>query len=153
MSEMRISRLVLNSVGVFDHLDLRFAKTPAEDKAEIHIFTGENGTGKTTLLQAMSYFDHWFNNGLRELRKNGRESDPLYHKDGRFPEKEKEPQVGIHFGNIAMEFYLMGRGRFPDTKFFDIYYGAEERKMRGRYFSDYCYFAYDSHFRLSDSKV
>jgi predicted ATP-binding protein involved in virulence len=52
-----------------------------------------------------------------------------------------------------MEFYLMGRGRFPDTKFFDIYYGAEERKMRGRYFSDYCYFAYDSHFRLSDSKV
>jgi exodeoxyribonuclease V alpha subunit len=52
MEDWRITGLKLNGVGVFDELDLTFEKRPLNDKAEIHIFTGPNGTGKTTLLNS-----------------------------------------------------------------------------------------------------
>ncbi len=54
MEDLRIRRLGINEVGVFKHLDLSFPECPVKDKAEIHIFTGENGTGKTTLLEALT---------------------------------------------------------------------------------------------------
>lgn len=152
---MRISRLVLNGVGVFDHIDLRFRRSPKPDKAEMHIFTGENGTGKTTLLQALTYFDLWFNTALRETRDDDQHRsayDSLYHKEA-FHHREKEPQVEIHFGNTSMAFYLMGQARLPETPFFKIYYSEKERRQRGRYATEYCFFAYDSHFQLIDSKV
>lgn len=59
MEDLRIRRLVLDKVGVFDHLDLEFKEGHSKDKAEIHIFVGENGTGKTTLLEAMTCFEGW----------------------------------------------------------------------------------------------
>jgi predicted ATP-binding protein involved in virulence len=152
---MRISRLVLEGVGVFERIDLRFRKNPNAEKAEIHIFTGENGTGKTTLLQALTYFDFWLNQGLKNTREgdHGRSWDPLYHKWEFHRRSNKEANVGIHFGNLSMEFYLMGRARIPDSQFFKIYYSEEQRRQRGRYATDYSFFAYDSHFQLIDSKV
>ncbi len=68
MEDLRIRRLVLDKVGVFEHLDLEFKESPAKDKAEIHIFVGENGTGKTTVLEAMTYFDGLKNNQLHLLQ-------------------------------------------------------------------------------------
>jgi predicted ATPase len=56
MEDLRIKRLVLKEVGVFNHLDVSFPEGPGQDKAEIHIFAGENGTGKTTLMQALTCF-------------------------------------------------------------------------------------------------
>jgi predicted ATPase len=60
MEDLRIRRLVLNEVGVFKHLDVSFPECPVQGKAEIHIFVGENGTGKTTLLEAMTCFEGWY---------------------------------------------------------------------------------------------
>ncbi|HEY0458882.1 MAG TPA: AAA family ATPase [Pyrinomonadaceae bacterium] len=51
---MKIRKLQLKNIGVFDDETIEFQPCPAEDKAEIHIFTGENGTGKTTILMALA---------------------------------------------------------------------------------------------------
>jgi len=52
---MKIKKLHLENIGVFDRLDLEFqANKSPEKKAEIHLFTGTNGTGKSTLLYALA---------------------------------------------------------------------------------------------------
>jgi predicted ATP-binding protein involved in virulence len=50
---MRIRRLLLKNIGVFDEEEIEF-KPCASGQAEIHILTGPNGCGKTTILMAMS---------------------------------------------------------------------------------------------------
>ncbi len=64
---MRIERLILQDVGVFDKLDVEFPKINREDRAEIHIFTGPNGSGKSTLLYAMA--------GVLDFENLAREGD------------------------------------------------------------------------------
>ncbi len=51
---MKIRKLQLKNIGVFDDETIEFQPCPTKDKAEIHIFTGQNGTGKTTLLMALA---------------------------------------------------------------------------------------------------
>ncbi|WP_373551973.1 AAA family ATPase [Haliscomenobacter sp.] len=55
ISMFRISELKIYNIGSFGRLTLEF-KRPKElkNKAEIHILTGENGTGKTTILEIMA---------------------------------------------------------------------------------------------------
>jgi DNA repair exonuclease SbcCD ATPase subunit len=55
---MKIRKLHLKNIGVFDDEEINFQECPAKDKAEIHILTGENGAGKTTILQALAYGFH-----------------------------------------------------------------------------------------------
>ncbi|MEO6038018.1 MAG: AAA family ATPase [Saprospiraceae bacterium] len=56
MEPFRITRLEMQDIGPFGRLVLDFPEKPvgSVDKAEIHILTGENGTGKTTILEALS---------------------------------------------------------------------------------------------------
>lgn len=56
MSMLRITQLELQQIGPFGDLTLNFPEKPAgmEDKAEIHILTGENGTGKSTTLETIT---------------------------------------------------------------------------------------------------
>lgn len=56
MSMLRINQLKMYQIGSFGHLTLDFPEKLKElkDKAEIHILTGENGTGKTTILEVMA---------------------------------------------------------------------------------------------------
>ncbi|OAD22443.1 hypothetical protein THIOM_001755 [Candidatus Thiomargarita nelsonii] len=51
---MRIKKLHLENIGVFDSLKLEFQPNKRPGKAEIIMFTGENGTGKSTLLYALA---------------------------------------------------------------------------------------------------
>ncbi len=51
---MRISKIHLKGVGVFEEETIEFPEKKDPNKAEVHIFTGENGTGKSTLLYALS---------------------------------------------------------------------------------------------------
>jgi predicted ATP-binding protein involved in virulence len=51
---MKIRKLQLKNIGVFDDETIEFQPCPAKDKAEIHILTGENGSGKSTILQALA---------------------------------------------------------------------------------------------------
>ncbi len=50
---MKIRKLHLENIGVFEDETIEFQKCP-EGKAEIYIFTGQNGSGKTTILQALA---------------------------------------------------------------------------------------------------
>jgi len=51
---MRIKKLYLENIGVFDRLNLDFHRDKPSNKAEIHLLTGENGSGKSTLLYALA---------------------------------------------------------------------------------------------------
>lgn len=55
MKSFRITKLEIKNIGPFGHITLEFPEKPfgMEGKAEIHILTGENGTGKTTVLEAL----------------------------------------------------------------------------------------------------
>ncbi len=50
---MKIRKLQLKNIGVFDDETIEFQSCPVKNKAEIHILTGENGSGKSTLLLAL----------------------------------------------------------------------------------------------------
>lgn len=55
---MRIAQLELKNIGVFDHQIFEFEPNTEEENAEIHILTGVNGSGKSTVLYALaSIFD------------------------------------------------------------------------------------------------
>ncbi|GAB2607963.1 hypothetical protein GCM10027035_00220 [Emticicia sediminis] len=53
---MRITSLEAKGIGPFEDLNIEFKPKPAsmENKAEIHILTGENGTGKSTILMMLA---------------------------------------------------------------------------------------------------
>ncbi len=50
---MKIRSLTLKNIGVFEDETISFQEKKG-DGAEIHILTGQNGTGKTTILQALA---------------------------------------------------------------------------------------------------
>ncbi|WP_028524775.1 AAA family ATPase [Runella limosa] len=54
MENFRIESLEINEIGPFKHLKLDFPLKKDVDRAEIHILTGENGTGKSTILEALA---------------------------------------------------------------------------------------------------
>ncbi|MCY7356812.1 MAG: AAA family ATPase, partial [Rudanella sp.] len=49
-----IRRLEANQIGPFARLAIDFPEKSVKGKAEIHILTGENGTGKSTVLQMLA---------------------------------------------------------------------------------------------------
>ena len=51
---MKIRSLTLKHIGVFEDETIVFSEKKEKDRAEIHILTGQNGTGKTTILQALA---------------------------------------------------------------------------------------------------
>jgi energy-coupling factor transporter ATP-binding protein EcfA2 len=62
-TDQRIEFIELVEVGPFDHTRIEFPKNANKELAEVHIFTGGNGCGKTTLLYALaSTFEHPHNN-------------------------------------------------------------------------------------------
>ena len=58
MSDFRIKQVIINHIGAFEHLNLEFKEKIDKSKAEIHILTGENGTGKSTILEVLSSFQN-----------------------------------------------------------------------------------------------
>lgn len=59
MENFRIDSLEINKIGPFQHLNIAFPQNKMSfknfGKAEIHILTGGNGTGKSTILEALIY--------------------------------------------------------------------------------------------------
>lgn len=62
----RIESVTLKDIGVFEHTHFDFPPIQSElrdgEKAEIHIFTGPNGCGKSTVLYALAAIFDPFNN-------------------------------------------------------------------------------------------
>lgn len=51
---MKIRKLHLKNIGVFDDTEINFRPSEVKDKAEIHILTGQNGSGKSTILMSLA---------------------------------------------------------------------------------------------------
>lgn len=149
MEDMRITGLTLNGVGVFEHLELSFKKKPLKDKAEIHIFTGENGTGKTTLLEALTYFDRFFNKKILEVKRL--QNNPINIKIKRGFIGKNETAVGIYFPGSKLEFSNVGNVSFVNHELIEDYY--KRAQFDNFQFSNYCFFAYNGHRQLNDTKV
>ncbi|MBC7409424.1 MAG: AAA family ATPase [Arcicella sp.] len=56
MENFRIESLEISKIGAFEHIKMDFPVKKQEyaHLAEIHILTGENGTGKTTILESLT---------------------------------------------------------------------------------------------------
>jgi predicted ATP-binding protein involved in virulence len=80
---MRITKIHLQNIGVFEDTIIEFPEKTDPDKAEIHILTGENGTGKSTVLYAISNLQQGYDlfNGRSRFR-DSRSSTKLYFDDG-----------------------------------------------------------------------
>jgi predicted ATP-binding protein involved in virulence len=54
MRDFRIHQIIIKHIGAFEDLNIQLGLKKNNDKADIHILTGENGTGKSTILQAIT---------------------------------------------------------------------------------------------------
>lgn len=80
---MRITRLEAQGIGPFGDLNIEFKPKPAgmENKAEIHILTGENGTGKSTILMMLA--SCWDNLNDKLIYERVHKSDVYVEDDGK----------------------------------------------------------------------
>jgi predicted ATP-binding protein involved in virulence len=67
---MKIQEVSLRNVGSFETLSIPFAPTK-KNPSNITIFVGNNGTGKTSILQALATSLSWFIARLRTEKGNG----------------------------------------------------------------------------------
>ena len=67
---MEIKRVALKNIGPFETLDIPLAPTN-KNPSNITVFVGNNGTGKTSVLQALSTSLSWFIARLRTEKGNG----------------------------------------------------------------------------------
>lgn len=85
---MRITRLEAKGIGPFEDLNIEFKPKPAgmENKAEIHILTGENGTGKSTILMMLASCWDNTNDKLIENRFRNKYSG-FFYESSKIPTK------------------------------------------------------------------
>lgn len=86
---IRIEKIDLLNIGPFGQIRLTFPKKTLTDKAEIHILTGENGTGKSTVLETIvaclirkvspEFFMKW---RIKKDEKNGAQLSFNYNFNG-----------------------------------------------------------------------
>lgn len=67
---MEIKRVILNNVGPFKTLEIPLAPTQ-QNPSNVTVFVGNNGTGKTSVLQALATSLSWFIARLRTEKGNG----------------------------------------------------------------------------------
>lgn len=76
MIKMEIQKLQLTNLGRFDNLEVDFA--PTEDyPSNVTVFIGNNGAGKTSILDALATSLSWFVARLRTEKGNGTPIDEL----------------------------------------------------------------------------
>ena len=98
---MKIRKLQLKNIGVFDDETIEFHPCPAKDKAEIHIFTGQNGSGKSTILMALAGL---FNPDFAHENHNKGFSTPFFKRFRHNPSDEKNfnslTELNKHIDNL-----------------------------------------------------
>ena len=67
---MEIKQVTLNNIGPFEALEIPLAPTE-KTPSNITVFVGNNGTGKTSVLQALAISLSWFVARLRTEKGNG----------------------------------------------------------------------------------
>ncbi len=67
---MKIQQVILNNIGLFENLEISLAPTE-KNPSQITVFVGNNGAGKTYILQALATSLSWFNARIRTEKGSG----------------------------------------------------------------------------------
>jgi predicted ATP-binding protein involved in virulence len=67
---MEIQRVILNNIGLFENLEIPLAPTE-QNPSNITVFVGNNGAGKTSVLQSLATSLSWFITRLRTEKGSG----------------------------------------------------------------------------------
>lgn len=70
VSNMEIKRVTLTNIGPFTNLEIPLAPTE-QNPSNVTVFVGNNGTGKTSVVQALATALSWFVARLRTEKGNG----------------------------------------------------------------------------------
>jgi predicted ATP-binding protein involved in virulence len=140
MENFRIESLEINKIGAFEHIKMDFPKKTDPDKAEIHILTGENGTGKSTILEALAE--------IGKTQISDIEQNPFLNK---FHDFDASINVKISPNEFSTE--LMYDDFFSTTLAKFLIGRDIQTKIDTRYGVTFAMFAYSGYRRLMGSKI
>ena len=146
---MKIRKLQLKNIGVFDDETIEFQPCPAKDKAEIHIFTGENGSGKTMILMALtSAFD---DTGVVNKK---RDSNSFYKRFRGI----NQSVATIEFDSTKVMVYrtkMIGAEEFLSKTHYDKDFISYENSLDSSelYIYDYAVFAFSGYRQIENERV
>jgi predicted ATP-binding protein involved in virulence len=143
MENFRIESLEINKIGAFEHIKMDFPKKTDPDKAEIHILTGENGTGKTTVLECLAHSTFIINNTT--LLRKFHDFDSSYNI-------EYNNNNSIKIDRYEEELYHSGIQPFL-KKIFENLYNSEKPEHRTIAEVNFSLFAYSGYRRVSETKI
>ncbi len=145
---MKIRKLQLKNIGVFDDETIEFQPCPVKDKAEIHIFTGQNGSGKTTILTALaSAFDDF---GTSEENKQSN----LINK--RFKDSDSNITIEFDLAKVAIYKSLMINSPklLLKTHYDNDFKSYEDSLNSSRLYSyDYAVFAFSGYRQIQSEQI
>lgn len=145
-----VRRLEVSQIGPFAQLDMTFPDKPIQDKAEIHILTGENGTGKSTVLQIFSSSLTPRKGGIIEKKmwSDGATNYTTTYSDGipNFYDRRLIRYEPPELATIRRDF-----GDYPDLNFSPYIRNYSAKTANDRY--SVAFFAYSGYRKLSDSTV
>lgn len=140
MENFRIESLEINKIGAFEHIKMDFPKKTDPNKAEIHILTGENGTGKSTVLEALAEIGKTQISDIEQssFLNKFHDFDANIHVNVN-PNEFSTELMYDDFFSTALPKFLIGR---------DI-----QTKIDTRYGVTFAMFAYSGYRRLMGSKI
>ncbi len=139
MENFRIESLEINKIGAFEHLKMDFPKKTDPEKAEIHILTGENGTGKSTILEALAEIGKYkIDNFEQSILVNKLDLDSEIHVTT-YPEKYSTILTLDDIAQNHISKYIIGK---------DI-----QTKIDERFGVSFALFAYSGYRRVNSSKM
>ncbi len=131
---MRIKSLQLNNVGVFENELIEFKPCPSKSKAEIHIFTGTNGTGKSTLLKAIAASFTRYSDGNYEYEIYDNSFEKYFRQqkssfEPTFEHKGQNFQTSKENDDFSEYLYVINRPNLPtrDVSFCALAYSGNRR--------------------------
>lgn len=131
---MRIQALLAKSIGPFKNLEITFKPKPIElnSKAEIHILTGENGTGKSTILMMLASCADFSNdkNLIERFHNNSELNYEVLTDYYYFDSSRLLPKVAVK--------------RTQDT-YYSLYGKLINHTLFGNHPFDVCFFGYSSY--------
>ena len=141
MELLRIRHLTVQNIGPFGNLDLAFPPKPSgmEGKAEVHILTGENGSGKTTVLEALAA-------GVSH------NASPFFHRKSR--KKTPRSTISVHFDEGSESSFAIENGTnhtLSRNQELKAYWFAHGNYAANRFST--AFFAYSGYRRVEHTKI
>lgn len=154
MRDFRIHQIIINEIGAFKNLNLTLKEQKKPGKAEIHILTGENGTGKSTILQAIAAVHK---PTILTSKVHLDENEKRYF-DIRFSSIVKRPEITQEdITSFEFENYSFSNGQWKKN------FGVKDNSVLKDYFNkwehykyqkfDFAIFAYSGYRRLDQGNV